>query len=124
MPRPKKDTPAGKLASEKWHKTMTERYGNITKRMQETGRLGGLAGRGEGYKGGFAGSRELASRAGSKGGSISKRKSKYTGVFEANKQKIIDVASGSPTLKSLADELEVPYPALMNYVTRHIRNKE
>lgn len=124
MPRPKKDTPAGKLASEKWHKTMIERYGNITERMKETGRLGGLAGRGEGYKGGFAGSKELASRAGAKGGSISKRKSKYADIFEANRQRIIDIAAGGPTLKSLADELEVPYQALMNYVTRHIKNKE
>jgi general stress protein YciG len=37
------------------------------------GRLGGLAGKGPNYTGGFAGDRDLASRAGTKGGRISRR---------------------------------------------------
>lgn len=55
MGRPKKNTPAGKLATERWRKTMQERYGDITAKMQEMGRKGGKNGKGPDYKGGFGG---------------------------------------------------------------------
>ena len=84
MARPKKTTPAGKIASEKWRQTMIEKYGSVTNKMRETGRIGGQNGKGPDYKGGFAASHEHAKKAGAKGGSISRRKSKYYEVFEEN----------------------------------------
>ena len=51
-----------------------EKYGKDFYR--EIGRKGGAAGKGPGYKGGFAGDRKLAERAGAIGGRISKRRKK------------------------------------------------
>lgn len=77
MGRPKKNIPSGKLAAERWRKTMQERYGDITAKMREMGRKGGKNGKGPDYKGGFGGDRELARRAGRKAGTISKRGYKF-----------------------------------------------
>ncbi len=73
MARPKKNTKAGKLASEKWRKTMQEKYGNVSEKMAQTGRIGGQNGKGPNYKGGFAGDHDLAVKAGAKGGKKSRR---------------------------------------------------
>ena len=35
MSRASKNTPEGKRASEKWRKTMTERYGSVTEKMRQ-----------------------------------------------------------------------------------------
>lgn len=110
--------PGTKAGGLKARQSNYERHGNDFYK-----RIGAKGGR-NGHDGGFRANPALAVVAGAKGGSISKRKSKYVNIFEANKQRIIDIAAGGPTLKSLADELEVPYPALMNYVTKYIKNKE
>lgn len=122
MVRPKSGTKEGEAASEKWRQTMWKKYGvdGAHRKMQEIGAKGGR----NGHDGGFKSNPALAVVAGAKGGSISRRKSKYADIFEANRERIIDVIYGKPTLKGLADELEVPYPALMNYVTKYIKNKE
>lgn len=73
MARPKKNTKAGKAASEKWRKTMEEKYGSVSEKMAKTGRIGGKNGCGPDYKGGFAGNRDLARTAGAKGGKKSRR---------------------------------------------------
>ena len=73
MARPKKNTPEGKIASEKWRQTMIEKYGSVTDKMRETGRIGGKNGKGPGYNGGFAADNERAKIAGAKGGRLSKR---------------------------------------------------
>lgn len=73
MARPKANTKAGKIASEKWRKTMEEKYGSVTEKMRECGRIGGLNGKGPDYKGGFAADRERAKIAGAKGGKKSRR---------------------------------------------------
>lgn len=72
MARPKSDTPEGKLATERWRKTMKKRYGNVANKMQEIGSVGGSAP----YKGlkGFAVDPELAKAAGKIGGTISRRR--------------------------------------------------
>lgn len=116
MGRPKKNTPAGKLATERWRKTMQERYGDITAKMQEMGRKGGKNGKGPDYKGGFGGDRELARRAGRKGGRISRRKGKYTAILDENKEFIRESIKKNATPQSIADELDVPYKSVRWYV--------
>lgn len=116
MGRPKKNTPAGKLATERWRKTMQERYGDITAKMQEMGRKGGKNGKGPDYKGGFGGDRELAKRAGQKGGRISRRKGKYTAILDENKEFIIESVKNKATIQSIADELGIPHKSVRWYV--------
>lgn len=116
MGRPKKNTPAGKLATERWRKTMQERYGDITAKMQEMGRKGGKNGKGPDYKGGFGGDRELAKRAGRKGGRISRRKGKYTTILDENKEFIIESIKKKATIQSIADELGIPHKSVRWYI--------
>lgn len=123
MARPKKNTKAGKIANEKWRKTMTERYGSITEKMRETGRIGGLNGKGPDYKGGFAADNERAKIAGAKGGSISRRTSKYHKIFEENRNAIEATLKSSATLKDLAESMGVPYISLLNYVKKYVYDK-
>lgn len=73
MTRPKSGTPKGDLATARWRKTMQMRYGDVTKKMQEVGRKGGLV---KGTMGGFAHPTANPSAAGRKGGLKSKRTKK------------------------------------------------
>lgn len=123
MPRPKKNTKAGKIANEKWRKTMAERYGSVTEKMKQTGRIGGLNGKGPDYKGGFAADNERAKKAGAKGGSISRRTSKHHQVFEENRNAIEATLRSTATLKDLAESLGVPYNSLLNYVRKYVYDK-
>lgn len=116
MGRPKKNTPAGKLATERWRKTMQERYGDITAKMQEMGRKGGKNGKGPDYKGGFGGDRELAKRAGQKGGRISRRGGKYTAILDENKEFIRESVKNKATIQSIADELGIPHRSVRWYI--------
>jgi general stress protein YciG len=116
MSRPCKNTPAGKLATERWRKTMQERYGDITAKMQEMGRKGGKNGKGPDYKGGFGGDRELAKRAGRKGGRISRRKGKYTAILDENKEFIRESVKKNATVQSIADELGIPHKSVRWYI--------
>lgn len=116
MARPKKNTPAGKLATERWRKTMEEKYGGITEKMKQIGRIGGLNGKGPNYKGGFAADRDRARIAGAKGGRVSRRKGKYTRIMDENKKSIEIVLKSPKTLKDFADEIDVPYKSLLHYV--------
>lgn len=116
MSRPCKNTPAGKLATERWRKTMQERYGDITAKMQETGRKGGKNGKGPDYKGGFAGDRELAKRAGQKGGRISRRGGKYNTILDENKEFIIESVKKKATIQSIADDLGIPHRSVRWYI--------
>lgn len=123
MSRASKNTPEGKRASEKWRKTMTERYGSVTEKMRQVGRIGGLNGKGPDYKGGFAADNEIAKIAGAKGGSISRRKSKYHQVFEENRSAIEAVLRSTATVKDLAKSLGVPYSSLLNYIKKYVYDK-
>lgn len=123
MARPKKTTEAGKIATERWRQTMIKKYGSVTEKMRETGRIGGQNGKGPDYTGGFAGDRERAKIAGAKGGTISRRTSKYHSIFEENKAKIEETLKNSYTMKDLAQELGVPYTSLLHYVDKYIYNK-
>lgn len=123
MSRPLRNTEAGKIASEKWRKTMAEKYGSVTEKMRETGRIGGRNGKGSDYRGGFASNHEHAKIAGAKGGSISRRKSKYHAIFEENKVRIEDTLKSTNSLKELAKSIGVPYNSLLTYVKKYIYNK-
>lgn len=123
MARPKKTTPEGKIASEKWRQTMIEKYGSVTDKMRETGRIGGQNGKGPDYKGGFAANHEYARKAGAKGGSISRRKSKYHQIFEENRSAIEAVLRSTATVKDLAKALGVPYSSLLNYIKKYVYDK-
>ena len=123
MARPKKNTPAGKIANEKWRATMAERYGSVTEKMRETGRIGGRNGKGPDYKGGFAADNERAKIAGAKGGSISRRTSKYHQIFEENRNAIEATLKSTATLKDLAESMGVPYISLLNYVRKYVYDK-
>lgn len=123
MARPKKTTPEGKIASEKWRQTMIEKYGSVTNKMRETGRIGGQNGKGPDYKGGFAANHEYARKAGAKGGSISRRKSKYHQIFEENRSAIEAVLRSTATVKDLAKALGVPYSSLLNYIKKYVYDK-
>lgn len=119
MARPKKDTPEGKKASEKWHSTMLEKYGNITEKMAQCGRIGGMNGKGPDYKGGFAADHERARIAGAKGGSISKRTTKYQGIFSENSELIKRIKENkNTTIKATAKQLNVPYTSLLHYIKK------
>lgn len=123
MARPKKTTPEGKLATERWRQTMIEKYGSVTDKMRETGRIGGKNGKGPDYKGGFAASHERAKKAGAKGGSISRRKSKYHQIFEENRSAIDAVLRSSASVKDLAEALGVPYSSLLHYINKYVYDK-
>ena len=43
MPRSRKGTPEGNLATERWRKTMQERYGDPSEIMRARGAIGGKA---------------------------------------------------------------------------------
>lgn len=123
MSRPRKNTPEGKIASEKWRQTMIEKYGSVTDKMRETGRIGGRNGRGPDYEGGFAANHERAKKAGAKGGRISRRTSKYHQIFEENRSAIEAVLRSSATVKDLAKALGVPYSSLLHYINKYVYDK-
>lgn len=86
MARPGKGQKGYKQANKKWHATMLEKFNGDEEKMREffrsIGRKGGINGRGEGYKGGFASDNigedgmtgpQRARLAGARGGHISSR---------------------------------------------------
>ena len=123
MSRPRKNTPAGKLATERWRQTMEKKYGGVTAKMQQIGRIGGLNGKGPDYKGGFAADRERARIAGAKGGHISRRNGKYTRIMDENQEAIKVLLNSNKTLKEFAAELGVPYHSLTWYIKTRLENK-
>ena len=73
MSRPKANTPEGQRAIQNWRETMVKKYGSVSEKMRECGRIGGKNGYGPDYRGGFAYSHEIASKAGAMGGYKSRR---------------------------------------------------
>lgn len=124
MSRPKANTLAGAIATERWRATMEKKYGNITNKMKEIGRIGGQNGKGPDYKGGFAGNRERARLAGAKGGKISRRKGKYTHIMDENKEAIKIAVDNGMVLQTFADDLGVPYKSLLWYIKTRFGEKK
>ena len=124
MARPKKNTPEGELATKRWRETMEKKYGGVTEKMREIGKIGGQNGKGPDYMGGFAADKERAKIAGAKGGRISRRKGKYTHIMDENKQAIEIVLNKQKTLKDFADEIGVPYKSLLWYIKTRFGEKK
>ena len=123
MARPKKGTPAGDKATEKWHKTMEAKHGGkegVTNLMQQIGAKGGKAGCGPDYFGGFVGDRERAKRCGAIGGAKSRRgPSDYTKiVLEKRKEDIQSMLLQGVAIKDIAKELGIAYSTLYNHVKK------
>ena len=120
MARPKANTPEGKIASKKWRETMTLKYGSITEKMRETGRIGGQNGKGPDYKGGFAGDKQRARIAGAKGGSISRRTSKYEEEMLNNLDYMKQMLSEHKNMRQISDKLGIPYSSLAHFIRKNI----
>lgn len=78
MARPKKGTKESEEATQKWRKTMQQKYGGMDG-VHNMMRIIGSKGGQNGHTGGFAANPELARKAGRKGGRISKRTGATTG---------------------------------------------
>lgn len=121
MARPKAGTKAGDIATEKWRKTMLEKYGSkeaLRKRFQEMGSLGGQ----HGFTGGFYAHPEKAKEAGRKGGRISRRgESQQTKMkLEANATEIEKLYYFGVSLPKIAKKLDIPYGALLRWAKRSL----
>ena len=116
MARPRSGTEAGRIAAEKWRKTMLKKYGGrggLRKKMQDIGRIGGS----HGVTGGFAANPALARVAGSKGGRISKRGagSVTKTKIEPNVDKIEKLYYNGKSIPQISKELGIPYSSLLKW---------
>lgn len=87
MARPKKGTPEGDRANEKYKQTMLERFGSqeaINEHFRKMGAKGGI----NGHTGGFAANKELAKVAGAKGGKNSTRGAAVWPEIEKHKDEV------------------------------------
>lgn len=120
MSRPKKDTPEGKIASIKWHKTMEEKYGGkkgVYKLMQKNGRKGGL--KPTTKLKGFAANPEMAKIAGSKGGRVSKRgKLDYRKKWAENREVAIAMYDGGHSAREIGEILDIPTQSVSYYLKK------
>lgn len=73
MSRPKKGTRGAEEATQKWWKTMQQRYGGAGGVHNMMCMIGSKGGKKKGIKKGFAMNPDLARRAGAIGGKLSKR---------------------------------------------------
>lgn len=113
MPRPKKGTKEGDLATKKWKETMERLYGGpegTHKFMQKIGQMGGR----NGHTGGFAANRELAREAGRKGGTISRRGPKRE--LDKYKPAILEMMAQGMTTAEIAEEVNLPYDPVRRLV--------
>ena len=120
MPRPKKGTPEGKRATEKWRKTMQERYGDdFREMMKKNGAKGGA----NGHTGGFASNRTLASWAGAKGGARSRRGETVIPMYKKKHDEIAKLYRDGYSIVGIARALELS-PSRLYYYVKNFVNKE
>lgn len=79
MARPKKGTKGAEEATQKWRKTMQQKYGGAAGVHNMMRLIGSKGGQKKQVRKGFAMNPALASMAGAKGGRISKRTGRTTG---------------------------------------------
>lgn len=119
MVRPKSTTPEGKIATERWRKTMEERYGKDGwhELMQECGRKGGI--KPTDKPKGFAANRNLAKSSGRKGGSLSRRgKGDFRKKWEESKQVAITMYNGGHTIREISEIIEIPAQSVSYYMKK------
>lgn len=116
MARPKSGTEAGRIATEKWRKTMLAKYGNKEAMSKEFQRIGSIGGQ-NGHTGGFYANPERARLAGSKGGRISKRGagSITKTKIEPNVDKIEKLYYNGKSIPQISKELGIPYSSLLKW---------
>lgn len=120
MARPKADTKEGKIAAEKWRKTMIEKYGSVTAKMQEAGRIGGKISRG----GGFC-DREFAKKMGSLGGLISKKGTSYKEQWEKyGAEAFAMYDSGEYSMADIARKFNLPYSIIKYRISKMRKGNE
>lgn len=86
-------------------------------------KIGAIGGK-NGHTGGFAANPELARRAGSKGGRISKRGAESVRLkkIEPQKKKIQDLYAYGYTVPQISEKLDIPYTSLLKWVKENIPN--
>lgn len=119
MARPKAGTEAGKRASEKWRKTMHEKYGaNFHKIMQAQGAKGGRKSKGGGFL-----NREFASKMGSIGGLLAKRGPSYRAKWrECGAEALAMYDSGEYSMADIARKFGTPYSSFRYYLKKRENN--
>lgn len=117
MVRPKKGTPEGNKAIEKQRETMRKKYGDkVREYYQRIGKKGGSVP----STGGFAKDHDLAVRAGTKGGIISRRgKSQHEKLVQNDTTIRMMVNSGLP-MTDIAANIGVPYQTVRKYIIEYI----
>lgn len=106
MSRPKKNTKAGRAATNKWKETMLKKYGSPEAVHAFMQGIGGKGGR-NGHTGGFAANPELARKAGAKGGSISRRGPKIE--VDKHRATVVQMLADGETVTNIAEETGLPY---------------
>lgn len=119
MVRPKKNTKAGELATERWRETMKKKYGDISEKMAKVGKKGGTNGKGPDYKGGFASNHNLARIAGAKGGRISRRGISVTDT-ELKKRipEILELYEKEFPMTDISRKLNLPYAKVRGIINK------
>lgn len=124
MARPKKGTPEGDIALEKWKQTMINKYGeNYKDIMKVIGAKGGKNGRGPNYTGGFAGRPDIASSAGAKGGKKSRRGGSYNKLWEQKKDEALNLHFQGKSYADISRLVGIPYSTLLNKIRKELRNE-
>lgn len=116
MPRPKKNTPKGKIATEKWRKTMEEKYGDVSQKMASIGAKGGKACF---TSKGFAANRELARMAGAVGGFKSRRGKSYLKELDSKREEMEQALSEGQSIADIARLVGKPYGAVRHYIRKN-----
>lgn len=112
MVRPKANTPEGIEATKKYRMTMLKKYGSkeaMKEQYRRIGKMGGLSGKGENYKGGFAYDKEKASEAGRIGGLKSRRDKKFEKVWKKIRPEVMKMYNNGDPMTEIAKKYNIPY---------------
>lgn len=114
MPRPKKGTKAGDLATKKWRETMEKKYGGVTEYAKRIGSIGGRKSHGGGFT-----NREFARKMGALGGLISKRSKSKKNEWLACKDEALKMYhSGEYSIADIARKYHLEYSTTRYYIRK------
>ena len=120
MPRPKRGTPEGDAATNKWRQTMLERFGGeegLKTHLQAMGRAGGQKSR----TGGFGANPEFAKICGRKGGKASRRKGNAPRkIIEKNQETIRSLYREGHSIPQISEHLDIGQSSLRNWAKENI----
>lgn len=119
MARPKKDTPEGKKALEKWKATMMKKYGTEEEMRRQFSKIGAEGGK-NGHTGGFASRPDIARIAGAKGGSISRRGFSYNKDWEKHKEEIMKMKNRGESVAEISRHFGLPYSMLLIRIKKEL----